>query len=117
MAFTKNRDWVVGTDGEAPISSQRHGNKTMVVLDGPDGEYFGWEDDKGRLFAGSLVTPNAAKTAAVAAGLTELSDQAAIETAHQSAYVTLKAKREAGTDLTMDDLNMLADLFFKLDLS
>jgi len=115
--MTKNRDWVVGTDGDPPVESRRHNGKAMVLLDGDDGTYFGWEDEAGNLFSGTRVTFDTGAQTARDAAATASSDMAAVETAHVSAFATLKAKREAGTDLDLADLNMLADLFFKLDLS
>jgi hypothetical protein len=116
MSFTKNRDWVVGTDGEMPVTSKRHAGKSLVVLDGPDGEYFGWEDSNGKLFVGTRLTFDAGAQTVRNDAATAASDFAAKGTTFNANYATLKAKRAAGTALDMDDLNMLADLFFKLDL-
>jgi len=116
MSYTKNRDWVVGTEGDPPMESKRHKNKAMVVIDGPDGEYFGWEDSDGRLFVGTLVTLNAAAQTTRDNKATEVSDQAAKHTTYQASYAALKAKRDADTALDLDDLNTLADLFFRRDL-
>ena len=116
MAYTKNRDWVVGTDGEAPIESRRHQGKAMVVLDEDDGTYFGWEDGDGKLFVGTRLTFDAGAQTVRDNAATAASNQAAKGTTFEANYATLKAKRAAGTDLDMVDLNLLADLFFKLDL-
>jgi len=115
MAFTKNRDWV-GADGEAPVQSKQHSNKAMVVLDGPDGTYFGWEDAGGKLICGTRLTFDAGAQALRDDAATAASTAFAKRATFQANLATLKAKRAAGTDLDMDDLNMLADLFFKLDL-
>jgi len=117
MSFTKTRNWDTGTDGDAPVQSKRFANANCVVLDGPNGEYFGWEDDDGNLFAGTILTENTAAAAARTALATELSNKAAEETARLSTFAALKAKREAGTDLDTADLNALADLFLGVALT
>ena len=116
MAFTKNRDWVVGTDGDPPVESKRHSDKAMIILDGPDGTYFGWEDADGTLFCGTRLTFDAGAQTVRDDAATAASAAAAKETTFQANLATLRAKRVAGTDLDMDDLNMLAELFFRLDL-
>jgi hypothetical protein len=88
----------------------------MVVLDGDDGTYFGWEDADGNLFCGTRLTFDTAAQTARDNAATAASNQAAKQTTFEANYATLKAKRDAGTDLDLTDLNLLADLFFKLDL-
>ena len=63
MSFTKTRDWDTETDGAAPVRSRKFANAKCVVLDGPNGEYFGWEDEDGNLFPGTVLTENASAVA------------------------------------------------------
>jgi hypothetical protein len=117
MAFTKNRDWDTDTDGDAPLASQRHAGKNPVVLDGPDGTYFGWEDADGSLFVGTRLTFDSAAQAERDAKTTAMADVQARATAREATFATLKAKREGGQQLNMTELNALADIVLGVDLS
>jgi hypothetical protein len=117
MALTKNRDWDTNADGDVPIRSRRFDKMTPVVLDGDDGTYFGWEDADGTLYCGGRLTFDAGAQAARDTKATEMSNQAAEETARLNTRVMLKAKREGGGDMTQADMNALADLFLGVDLT
>lgn len=117
MAYTKNRDWSLETDGPPPVHSRRHQDKNPVVLDGSDGTYFGWEDTEGNLYAGTRLTFAAAAQAERDARAVEMGMLAAQATAREATFATLKAKREAGQQLNMTELNALADIVLGVDLS
>ena len=118
MAYTKNRNWNEGSDGQAPVASRRFAaGHTAILIDGPNGEYFGYEDSDGNIYPVVLVTPSAAAVTARSAKATEVSVMQAEETARANTLATLKAKRENGDDMTQADINALADLFLGVDLT
>lgn len=114
--FTKIRDWDLDADGAFPASSLKLQEHTPVLMEGPKGEYFGYEQEDGTLRPLAVVTPNVEEAARREQRIESVSNRQAEMTSYKATYATLKAKRENGEDLTMADLNVLADLFFKIGL-
>lgn len=114
--YTKLRNWDLKTDGPYPASSKRFQNFLAVLIQGPKGNYFGYENEQGVLYPLSVVSFNAEASAERDDRNEAFVDKQAALTNYEATYATLRAKREREEPLTMDDLNVLADLFFKIGL-
>jgi hypothetical protein len=97
-------------DGCKVVDSVRCRGLKSVRLLGPEGEYYGWEAPSGRVFAGALVKPNAAKVIALAAENANLQTRIAETQSREAAMGAVLAKRDAGDPLTDADRDVIADV-------
>ncbi len=95
---------------EMLVTSYVHRSKKTVLMEGKKGVWCGWEGADGRLYPGAVVKPDKAHQAKI--------DEAKkinveVRAKHRQKKITLddiRARREAGEDVTQEDLNALADL-------
>lgn len=108
---TKIRDWNPELDGTFPVQSSRFRQLAQVLLSTPAGECAGWERPGGELIVGALLVPSSERQGLDQAFREAAESQAAKRTARSALLSELRAKREAGTRLTSDEIHQTLDLF------
>lgn len=97
-------------DYEPPVVSVRAQGQKKVLIEGPEGVFYGWEDKDGGLHPMALIEPSSDHKKRQEEDRRALKGKAERNANRKAAIQDLRRRRLEGEDMTTEDLNMLADL-------